>query len=109
MKHACVLLAEVGLVATSGTIDAAEDGTTPFTPRLQGDQLVCSAINLSHKALVTNSAILDDHERLVQPSGDANPTGKASISPGAEAEFFFFAAAGDGYCEGVRIRDRQPL
>ena len=101
MKHVCMLLAGAGLIAASGTIAAAEDGTTLFTPRLHGDHFVCSAINLSKKALGINIAILDDNGQLVQPSsGDANPTGKVSIPPGAEAEInFFFDAVGDGYCE----------
>ena len=101
MKHVCMLLAGAGLIAASGTIAAAEDGTTLFTPRLHGDHCVCSAINLSHKALGINIAVLDDTGALVIPSsGDANPTGKVSILPGAEAEInFFFDAVGDGYCE----------
>ena len=60
MKHVCMLLAGAGLIAASGTIAAAEDGTTLFTPRLHGDHFVCSAINLSDKALGINIAILDD-------------------------------------------------
>jgi hypothetical protein len=105
MEHVCMPLAGAGLIAASGTIAAAEDGTTLFAPRLQGDHFVCSAINLSDKALGTNIAILDDNGngngQLVQPSsGDANPTGKFSFLPGAEAEInFFFGAVGDGYCE----------
>jgi hypothetical protein len=101
MKHLYTLLAGAGLIAASGTIAAAEDGTTLFTPRLHGDHFVCSAINLSHKALGINIAVLDDTGALVIPSsGDANPTGKVSIPPGAEAELnFFFDAVGDGYCE----------
>ena len=104
MKHVCTLLAGAGLIAASGTIAAAEDGTTLFTPRLHGDHFVCSAINLSHKALGINIAVLDDTGALVIPSsGDPNPnppTGKVSILPGAEAEInFFFDAVGDGYCE----------
>jgi hypothetical protein len=39
MKHVCMLLAGAGLIAASGTISAAEDGTTLFRPRLHGDQL----------------------------------------------------------------------
>jgi hypothetical protein len=101
MKHLYTLLAGAGLIAASGTIAAAEDGTTLFTPRLHGDHFVCSAINLSHKALGINIAVLDDTGALVIPSsGDANPTGKRSILPSAEAEInFFFDAVGDGYCE----------
>jgi hypothetical protein len=105
MKHVCMLLAGVGLIAASGTIAAAEDGTTLFTPRLHGDHFICSAINLSDKALRIKIAILGDSgDPLLVSSGDANPTGKVSIPPGAEAEINFFpnfspAADGDGYCE----------
>src|SRR5271165_2532757 len=103
MKHVYMLLAGAGLIAASGTIAAAEDGTTLFTPRLHGDHFICSAINLSNKALGINISILDDvgNGQLVQPSsGDANPTGKVRILPGAEAEInFSIDAAGDGYCK----------
>ena len=106
MKHVCMLLAGVGLIAANGTIAAAEDGTTLFTPRLHGDHFVCSAINLSHRTLHINIAILgDDGQPLPVSSGDLNnPTGPVPISAGAEAEINFFpdfspAADGDGYCE----------
>ena len=106
MKHVCMLLAGAGLLAASGTTAAAEEGTTLFTPRLHGDHFVCSAINVSDKALGINIAILDDSgQPLKRLSGDLlNPTGKVSIPPGAEAELNFFpdffpATDGDGYCE----------
>lgn len=105
MKHVCMLLAGAGLIAASGTIAAAEDGATLFTPRLHGDHFVCSAINLSEKTLGVDIAILNDsgNGQLLAPvSGDANPTGKVSIHPGAEAEINFSLTAGmadDGYCE----------
>lgn len=105
MKHVCILLAGVGLIAASGTIAAAEDGTTLFTPRLHGDHFICSAINLNDKALRMKIAILGDSgDPLLVSSGDANPTAKVSIPPGAEAEINLFpnfspAADGDGYCE----------
>jgi hypothetical protein len=100
MKHVCMLLAGAGLIAASGTVAAAEDGTTLVTPRLHGDHFVCSAINLSNKALGIDISILDDNGALVQMSSGAATTGKVSIPPGAEAELnFFFDAVGDGYCE----------
>src|ERR1700751_3354763 len=100
MKHVCMLLAGAGLIAASGTIAAAEDGTTLFTPRLNGDHFICSAINLSDKALRMKIAILGDSgDPLLVSSGDANPTGKVSIPPAAEAEINFFpnfSPAADG-------------
>jgi hypothetical protein len=110
MKHVCMLLAGAGLIAASGTIAAAEDGTTLFTPRLHGDHFICTAINVSDKPLGINIAILDDNGKpLTRLSGDPfNPTGKKSIPAGGEAELNFFpdfskppppAVDGDGYCE----------
>src|SRR5260370_40273930 len=100
MKHVCMLLAGAGLIAASGTIAAAEDGTTLFTPRLHGDHFVCSAINLSKKALGINISILDDNGMVVQSSSGDATTGKVSIPPGAEAELNFSPdAVGAGYCE----------
>ena len=97
MKHVCMLLAGAGLIAASGTIAAAEDGTTLFTPRLHGDHFVCSAINLNEKALGINIAILNDSgDAAPTVSGDANPTGKVSIHPGAEAEINLFPHSGNG-------------
>jgi hypothetical protein len=102
-----MLLAGAGLLAASGTIAAAEDGTTLFTPRLHGDHFICSAINLSDKTLGIKIAILGDSgDSLLVASGDPkNPTGRVSIPPGAEAEINIFpnfsppAPDGDGYCE----------
>ena len=109
MKHVCMLLAGAGLIAASGTIAAAEDSTTLFTPRLHGDHFICSAINISDKTLGINIAILGDSgQPLKILSGDPlNPTGKKSIPAGAEAELNFFpdfspppnTVDGDGYCE----------
>jgi hypothetical protein len=109
MRHVCMLLAGVGLIATSGTTAAAEDGTALFTPRLHGDHFICTAINLSEKTLGINIAILDDSgNKLPRLSGDANPTGKVSIPPDHETELNFspdFSKAvppamdGDGYCK----------
>ena len=105
MKHVCMLLAGAGLLAASGTIAAAEDGTTLFTPRLHGDHFICSAINLSEKTLGIKISILGDSGQLLKvSSGDPKPTAKVSIPPDHEAEINFFpdfspAADGDGYCE----------
>jgi hypothetical protein len=88
------------LIVASGTIAAAEDGTTLFTPRLHGDHFICTAINLSKKALGINISILDDTGQVVRSSSGDATTGKVSIPPGAEAELnFSFDAVGDPYCE----------
>jgi len=101
MKRLGTMLTGVALIVANGAIALADDGTTISTPRLHGDHFICSAINVSHKRLGINIAILgDDGQLLVPSSGDPNPTGKVPIDPGAEAEInFFFASVGDGYCE----------
>jgi hypothetical protein len=108
MKHVCMLLAGAGLLAASGTIAAAEDGTTLLTPRLHGDHFICTAINVSDKELRIKISILDDSGQPVKVlSGDKNPTGKVPIPPDAEAEINFFSdfspppktVDGDGYCK----------
>src|SRR6266851_4868313 len=106
MKRLGTLLAGMALIVASGAIASADDDTrrqrtTLFTPRLRGDHFICSAINVSDRTMGINIAILDDNGQLVLPSsGDANPTGKVNIAPGAEAEInFFFEWVGYGYCE----------
>jgi hypothetical protein len=110
MTRLGTLLAGVGLIIASGAIasvqaDDDRESATLFTPRLSGDHFVCGAVNVGHRTLRIDFAILGvDGQRLVPLAGsDANPTPKFIVPPGTEAEIDLRFASGipptDGYCK----------
>jgi hypothetical protein len=110
MKRLGTLLGGVGLIIASGAIasvqaDDDRESATLFTPRLSGDHFVCSAVNVSHKTLRIDFAVLGiDGQPLAPLAGsDANPTPKFIVHPGTEAEIGLRFTSGipptDGYCK----------
>ena len=107
-----MMAAVVGLILASGTtpLAYADDGkqrVTIFTPGLSGDRFVCSAVNVSEKALGITFALFDTNGALLDGlEGSAeNPSSHFGVPPGTEAEIESTFKSGipptDGYCKVV--------
>src|SRR5260221_521182 len=89
MTRLGTLLAGVGLIIASGAIasvqaDDDRESATLFTLRLSGDHFVCGAVNVGHRTLRIDFAILGvDGQRLPAVAGkDSKPNPNFLFGPG---------------------------